>query len=1291
MRMAEEQDAIEAARRASAMSGNLGAQNSLRYRGDPDPGVGGDEDDFAGVDMSTLGGGYDAHLFYGASPGADGAGAGPPSIQPSNHSSQRSAARSHASSDPNTRDGSYDPSLLVRQSLPPDARVDVGGGTGGLTVPIRRPSYDEGDEYTLMDDYSRSWEPPDLFFHPEPTATSHRPLPPPPLSSTDSMPQLDTHFDATPLAPINPPYPVGPAGYERSTTEPDTWVPRSASLINREPAPIIQPIRSKTDAEERGRAKPGYRSSIYSAFDATPTTSIVAVDLPSLPTKRFVPAKLGNADFKKCEEPWALSSLLRWLLLVAEPEKLAELKEAMVKDALVALFTNKVPTMNIADAETLSNRVVDEMYAAGTLTKNEEWVKLTPGEMSGVIFQLTMAGCYAHSVHNHIIPGRCYSHHCQRTLKKVNLQALGRGVTEDWATYHRIKKEDVEGRDKKEIELQNNLHEIIQSEDTYMENLDVLIKLYRDKLSHAEPSIINPKRLKKFINEVFGKIEAVRKANEEHLLPQLKYRQMEQGPWIKGFSDIFRQWIRKAKTAYIEYAAGFPNASLLMRHEIERNLQFRTFVDDARAHKMSNKLGWDNFIKAPITRLQRYSLLLQTVHKNMKQESEEKNNLHTAIDEIRAVTLECDHRVAEEQAKVDLADLNQKLVLRPSMQHEVELNLDYLGREIVFRGDLQRAGQTRLSWVDTHAILFDHYLVLAKVVSGLQKGTGSKIERYDVSRLPIPMDLLVLETPTEDAVVKSSYVRGITSVTPVPSKNSASPDPSRIGRSGSGLPRADSLQQLPTSSSMANLTTIASNTSAKIAGPTILEGPKDSEKIMYPFRVHHLGKEVYTLFAPTAANRNDWCNKIVEAKTKHAAALYAQNAEPLRLKVMADSAFYYETYSGSNGTSKPVIIKGTPIDRAIKEVEHRFKDSGRPAPICRARVNCATSFTTPYPGKHMVAVGTDFGVFVSEMDNPRGWSRAITQQKVTQIAVLEEFSLCVLLADKSLIAYHLDAICPTDRALNGGNNDSARKAPQKLSGSRDVGFFAVGRMKDRTLVFYKKREGVSSIFKVLEPVYQKTTEKKRGVFKRGTTEFFRDYDDFYVPTECTGINLFHNSLAVSTDRGFEVLTLDKKQPWGVPDWKAPEVANIATHVEKQTTLGMLRLNEQEFLLCYEKCAVYVNKHGEVCRSVVMNFVARARSAALYGPYLILFDTDFVEIRNAQNGRLKQIIAGRDIKCLDDGGGGTISGGSTNTAVVNGVPTGLGAASRTVKVVMQHPELERTQIVVELVLNDIAKD
>ena len=199
---------------------------------------------------------------------------------------------------------------------------------------------------------------------------------------------------------------------------------------------------------------------------------------------------------------------------------------------------------------------------------------------------------------------------------------------------------------------------------------------------------------------------------------------------------------------------------------------------------------------------------------------------------------------------------------------------------------------------------------------------------------------------------------------------------------------------------------------------------------------------------------------------------------------------------------------------------------------------------------------------------------------------------------------------------------------------------------------------------------QKSSEKKsRFPLRSGKTEFFRDFEEFYIPTECMGMNIFHSSLAISTQRGFEILTLDKKQPISIPDLEASHVQMIASRLSGQKPLGMFRLSESEFLLVYEEYAVYVNKHGDISRSVIMEFVGRAKSAALYGPYVLLFDTDFVEIRNAQNGRLRQVIAGREVKCLDD----TLVGGT--------------AGKRTVKVAMQHPELEKVQIVVELVLNE----
>jgi hypothetical protein len=452
---------------------------------------------------------------------------------------------------------------------------------------------------------------------------------------------------------------------------------------------------------------------------------------------------------------------------------------------------------------------------------------------------------------------------------------------------------------------------------------------------------------------------------------------------------------------------------------------------------------------------------------------------------------------------------------------------------------------------------------------------------------------------------------------------------------------------------------------------------------MYPFRVKHLGKtEGYTLYAPTAQSRQEWCDKILLAKTRHAASLFEQNAEPFKLRVMADSAFAYDAVTAGTQRSG-VSVQGTPLDRAIREIEEKFEASPRPGPVCRAQVNCATAFSCN--GSQMVAIGTDYGVFTSAASDSRGWTRAIQMSRVTQITVLEDFSLCLIIADKSLIAYHLDVVVPS----SSSQQDSARRAPQKLSGTRDVAFFATARMKDRTLVFYKKREGLHSTFKVLEPILQKSTERKSRVFSKrlgmATTEFFREFDEFYIPTECFTINLFHRYIAISTQKGFELMTLDKKIPISIPNMKNPATGNIANRISNQKPLGMFRLSDAEFLLCYEESGVYVDKHGEVSRSVIMEFVGKAKHAAMYGAYLVLFDNDFVEVRNAENGRLRQVIAGRDIRCLDYAVNPLGAGGGNSQIGPPG--SDVGVEKRTLKLVMAHPEVAGNQIVLEMVLNE----
>ncbi|GKT96406.1 rho1 guanine nucleotide exchange factor 1 [Colletotrichum tofieldiae] len=461
-------------------------------------------------------------------------------------------------------------------------------------------------------------------------------------------------------------------------------------------------------------------------------------------------------------------------------------------------------------------------------------------------------------------------------------------------------------------------------------------------------------------------------------------------------------------------------------------------------------------------------------------------------------------------------------------------------------------------------------------------------------------------------------------------------------------------------------------------------------KILYPFKIKHLGHETYTLYATSAQSRAEWVEKIIEAKTRHAKALFSQNAEPFRLRVLADSAFVYDAASAV-GRQPGVPIRGTPLDRAVREIEEVYGPGRGPAPVCRAQVNCACGFNAF--GKSIIAIGTDYGVFISDATNPRGWMKSVQTTRVTQIAVLEEFSVCLIIADRSLVAYPLDVVAPVSN-FPAPAHDNPRRAPQRLA--KDVAFFATARMKERMLVFFKRKEGMHNTFKVLEPVFQKATEKRPRIFGGrkglgGSTDSFRDYDEFYLPTECYSLNLFQSYIAVSTAKGFELLTLDKKQTMSIPDLKQPAIANIASRIRDQRPLGMFKLNDQEFLLAYEDCAVYVDKHGDVSRTLIMEYSGKqkkATSATMYGQYLLLFNGDYVEVRNAENGRLRQIIAGRDVKCLDFGVRGPTGGNSSNTQNWLGGQTPAGEDSKgTVKISMSHPEQHGVQVVMEMLLND----
>jgi len=68
--------------------------------------------------------------------------------------------------------------------------------------------------------------------------------------------------------------------------------------------------------------------------------------------------------------------------------------------------------------------------------------------------------------------------------------------------------------------------------------------------------------------------------------------------------------------------------------------------------------------------------------------------------------------------------------------------------------------------------------------------------------------------------------------------------------------------------------------------------------------------------------------------------------------------------------------------------------------------------------------------------------------------------------------------------------------------------------------------------------------------------------------------------------------------------------------------------------------VYVDRHGDATnRQVgVIEWEGTAERVAFHPPYVVIFDSRFIEIRHIAQGKLVQIIQGTDIHCIWDGRG-----------------------------------------------------
>ena len=138
------------------------------------------------------------------------------------------------------------------------------------------------------------------------------------------------------------------------------------------------------------------------------------------------------------------------------------------------------------------------------------------------------------------------------------------------------------------------------------------------------------------------------------------------------------------------------------------------------------------------------------------------------------------------------------------------------------------------------------------------------------------------------------------------------------------------------------------------------------------------------------------------------------------------------------------------------------------------RVNCCV----PIDGARKLVLGTDFGVYLADR-KPRDAShkpkRMLDCKMVSQIDVLEQHQILLVLADKVMYSFPLEALDP----------EESQAAPSKRGRKIcHANYFNAGMCNGKLLVCCVKSSSLSSTVKVYEPMDSMTKGKKKSGLSR---------------------------------------------------------------------------------------------------------------------------------------------------------------------------------------------------------------
>lgn len=281
-------------------------------------------------------------------------------------------------------------------------------------------------------------------------------------------------------------------------------------------------------------------------------------------------------------------------------------------------------------------------------------------------------------------------------------------------------------------------------------------------------------------------------------------------------------------------------------------------------------------------------------------------------------------------------------------------------------------------------------------------------------------------------------------------------------------------------------------------------------------------------------------------------------------------------------------------------------------------------------GGRKLLIATNLGLYISSVKRQENKEtkkayiiftspvQLVQRSNCIQVAVLDEFQCILVLIDKKLYS------CPLALLNVDGNATSYFKKHAKEL-INHVSFFSEGDCNGKRLIVTAHSSSHSIRFFELEPPsFSGSGNPSKKSLKKKVTEVVFD-------SEPVSISFLKANLCIGCKKGFQIVSISQNAHESLLD-----PADTSLEFALRDTLKPMAIYRvgNMFLLCYTEFAFFVNNQGwRKKESHIIHWEGEPQKFAIWYPYILAFNTNFIEIRKIETGELIRCILGDKIRLL----------------------------------------------------------